>query len=136
MTDSPKGPSCGMYLAIARLNHSCCPNAQQTHIPDSEEEVLYASRDIMIGEEINDCYIELRRGKQARNQELRELFRFECSCFSCRLDDSSITLDDKRREKAMILEDAMLELTNNGDPWEALNISKELINILATENWY
>jgi hypothetical protein len=33
--------SCGMYLAIARLNHSCRPNAQQTHIPSTKEEVSY-----------------------------------------------------------------------------------------------
>jgi hypothetical protein len=34
-----EGGGCGMYLAIARLNHSCCPNAQQTHIPETKEEV-------------------------------------------------------------------------------------------------
>ena len=66
MVDSPQGPSCGMYLAIGRLNHSCCPNAQQTHIPDTGEEVLYASRDIESGDEINDCYIELRNSKSDR----------------------------------------------------------------------
>lgn len=135
MTDSPTGPSCGMYLAIARLNHSCCPNAQQTHIPESQEEVLYACRDIQIGEEINDCYIELRKGKQARNRELLELFRFECSCISCSFDDISSNSDDNCREKAMVLEDTMLELTNNGDPWGALNISKQLIDLLTTINW-
>jgi hypothetical protein len=39
MTDSPNGTACAMYLAIARLNHSCYPNAQQTHCPDSGAEV-------------------------------------------------------------------------------------------------
>eukprot|EP01036_Dinobryon_divergens_P052499 gene52499-70199_t len=38
MTDSPNGIESGMYCAIARLNHSCVPNAQQTHYPDSTEE--------------------------------------------------------------------------------------------------
>ena len=131
MTDSPKGPSCGMYVAIARLNHSCSPNVQQTHLPESQEEVLYASRDIQIGEEINDCYIELRKGKRARNKELLELFRFECSCVSCSLDDVSRASDDNCREKAMVLEDAMLELTSNGDPWGAFNTSKQLIDLLT-----
>ena len=28
MTDSIYGESCAMYLALARLNHSCCPNVQ------------------------------------------------------------------------------------------------------------
>jgi hypothetical protein len=35
--------SCGMYLAIARLNHSCRPNAQQTHLPETKEEVRHMS---------------------------------------------------------------------------------------------
>ena len=59
--------------AIARLNHSCCPNAQQTHIPETGEEVLYASRDIEVGEEINDCYIELRKKRSERRRELKEV---------------------------------------------------------------
>jgi hypothetical protein len=46
-----------MYLALARLNHSCTPNVQQTHMPDTTEEALFACRDIKRGEEINDCYI-------------------------------------------------------------------------------
>ena len=36
-------------ITCVRLNHSCTPNAQQTHIPSSGEEVLYAARDIQIG---------------------------------------------------------------------------------------
>lgn len=39
---------CGMYLAIARLNHSCCPNAQQTHIPDTKEEVMGATPSLLL----------------------------------------------------------------------------------------
>ena len=46
MVDAPYGKSCAMYCAIARLNHSCVPNVQQTHLPETSEEVLYASRAI------------------------------------------------------------------------------------------
>ena len=38
-----------------RLNHSCTPNAQQTHVPSSGQEVLYASRDIQIGVCVRVC---------------------------------------------------------------------------------
>ena len=40
---STETSGCGMYLAIARLNHSCRPNAQQTHLPETKEEVLSVS---------------------------------------------------------------------------------------------
>ena len=46
MVDAPHGKSCAMYCAIGRLNHSCVPNVQQTHIPETSEEVLYACRTI------------------------------------------------------------------------------------------
>ena len=47
MVDAPHGQSCAMYCAIGRLNHSCLPNVQQTHIPQTSEEVLHASRAIV-----------------------------------------------------------------------------------------
>lgn len=83
MTDSPHGQACAMYLALARLNHSCIPNVQQTHIPETGEEVLYASRTIEIGDEINDCYIDLRQSRDARRAALRDIYRFDCECEAC-----------------------------------------------------
>ena len=35
----------GMFLAIARLNHSCTPNAQQTYIPPSSSGKLNTNGD-------------------------------------------------------------------------------------------
>ena len=32
MTESIYGESCAMYLALARLNHSCCPNVQVSEL--------------------------------------------------------------------------------------------------------
>lgn len=84
MTESIYGECCAMYVALARLNHSCRPNAQQTHYPDTTEEFLYASRDIAEGEEINDCYIELRQPRRMRQEALRDIYRFDCACNACR----------------------------------------------------
>eukprot|EP01033_Poteriospumella_lacustris_P006923 gene6923-4989_t len=85
MTDSIYGTCCAMYLALARLNHSCCPNAQQTHIPTTTEEVLFAARDIAEGEEINDCYIDLRQNRSHRRHELQEYYRFHCTALTLAL---------------------------------------------------
>lgn len=97
MTDSIYGTCCAMYLALARLNHSCYPNAQQTHIPETTEEVLYAARDIAVGEEINDCYIDLRQSCSQRRQELADYYRFHCQCAACMISNEEIL----RKEDAL-----------------------------------
>lgn len=90
MTDSPMGEGCAIYAAIARLNHSCQPNAQQTHLPETGEEVLIASRTIEIGEEICDCYIDLRQPRALRQKVLSDLFRFDCRCEACSMSASFV----------------------------------------------
>jgi hypothetical protein len=118
MTDSIYGQACAMYLAFARLNHSCTPNAQQTHIPETTEEVLYASRDINIGEEINDCYIDLRQNRQQRRQDLFEYYCFECHCDACIQSDP---IQDQLREQTAQFQDQVVEYieNNNGEEEDA-----------------
>lgn len=114
MTDSIYGTTCAMYLALARLNHSCIPNAQQTHIPTTTEEVLYAARDIAIGEEINDCYIDLRQDRQQRCKELSEYYRFLCQCPACSVDnESSLQRDDILRKEAFDFNDRLVALVES-----------------------
>ena len=122
MTDAPHGDSCAMYLALGRLNHSCTPNTQQSHIPHTGEEVLYASRDIECGEELNDCYIDLRQSTHARREALQDIYRFHCRCKACCASDTStdddngenkdmraISLaDDNRRERAAAYDDRII----------------------------
>lgn len=127
MTDAPHGESCAMYCAIARLNHSCTPNAQQTHCPDTGEEILIASRNIEIGEEINDCYIDLRQSRADRRRQLLELYRFECNCKGC---DEHSKADDTRRVRASQLEAFTLAVAEE-DPYGALDIAVELIQLLT-----
>jgi hypothetical protein len=116
MTDSIYGTSCAMYLALARLNHSCYPNAQQTHIPTTTEEVLYAARDISEGEEINDCYIDLRRSREHRRQELQEYYRFDCMCAACSIgDDNLLTEENTLRQRTGDIADTILSLITASD---------------------
>lgn len=132
MTHSPLGDGCAMYGAIARLNHSCSPNCQQTHIPETMEEVLIASRNIKIGDEINDCYIDLRMNKVARLKILKELYGFDCTCSAC-IDDNT-SKDDKYREKALTLDELIISVTEeDGDLYSAYNLSVELISLLQQE---
>lgn len=130
MTNAHHGESCAMYLAIARLNHSCTPNAQQTHIPETGEEVLYASRAIEVGEEINDCYIDLRQSTAKRRKDLQEYYRFECGCDACVAADME---DDKKRERASQFDDRVVEAVDEDGPEIALEVAKDALRLLEDE---
>jgi hypothetical protein len=134
MTDSIYGITCAMYLALARLNHSCSPNVQQTHFSETTEEVLIASRDIAEGEEINDCYIDLRQSRDNRQKSLSEYYRFTCECISCHLINevvlSKVDQQDKIREEAASYDDKIILLIENQQLSEALNYCLSIINRL------
>ena len=135
MTDSPHGEACAMYLALARLNHSCTPNAQQTHLPDTGEEVLYASRAIEAGEEINDCYIELRQPAARRRAELADLYRFDCSCPACCCLGAEAGTDDANRTRAAQLDDLVVDVAAESGPARALDVALQAVRLLtAPEN--
>ena len=122
-------------------------------------EVLYATRDIIIGEEINDCYIELRQSRKDRRKELMSLYRFKCVCKICSINDEDdedkhddgddgdgddkiskemkkqklrdIQIDDdRRRQRAMQLDEAIYEFLSMGEYNMAQDIGTELIKLL------
>eukprot|EP00607_Mallomonas_marina_P001165 CAMPEP_0182430106 /NCGR_PEP_ID=MMETSP1167-20130531/36929_1 /TAXON_ID=2988 /ORGANISM="Mallomonas Sp, Strain CCMP3275" /LENGTH=290 /DNA_ID=CAMNT_0024614775 /DNA_START=144 /DNA_END=1013 /DNA_ORIENTATION=- len=129
LTDSPAGQESGMFCAIARLNHSCIPNVQQTYYPDSEQEMVYASRNIMKEEEMNDCYIDLRYSREERRNMLRDLYRFDCHCIACNAATEDIQADDARRTRARRLEDSIVQ-TAGEDPDLALSAALDLVHLL------
>lgn len=140
-TDSIHGESCAMYCALARLNHSCTPNAQQTHIPETGEEVLHASRCIELGEEINDCYIELRQSTARRRAALKDIYRFDCECPACgpmapsagaRGDERQ--QDDQLRERAGCYDDMIISIASSSDGGAsaALDVALEAVRLLTS----
>ena len=139
MADAPHGESCAMYLAIARLNHSCTPNVQQTHLPDTGEEVLYAARDIEEGEELNDCYIDLRQSTAARQAVLLDIYRFTCTCAACSLVvdvpgmEKQRADDDRRRARAAALDDDILHAVSEDGPETALALAADAIRLLGAK---
>lgn len=129
MTDSIYGECSGMYLALARLNHSCSPNVQQTHIPETTEEYVISVKLIQKGEELNDCYIDLRQKKEKRQQELAKYYRFQCTCKACGLEETepkTFRAEELYREKCSQLTDDTIELINQKKHKEALKLNKEI----------
>lgn len=130
MTESIHGEACAIYCAIGRLNHSCQPNTQQTHIPETSEEILCATKVIEIGDEINDCYIELRQSKTNRQSQLLELYGFLCTCPACSLPSEESLADDAKRTRANKLECSMLEIAES-DESTALTIALQYLQLLT-----
>ena len=79
------------------------------------------------GEEINDCYIELRQTTEERKKELYDLYQFHCTCIACCANNKE---DDQRRKRAFKLEEAMYQFISMGELTMAKDIGIELISLL------
>lgn len=91
-----KQASCGIFPAIARLNHSCRPNTRQEYFSESGELVLYASRRISEGDQLFDSYTDLDSTVKVRKKELERWFRFVCDCDRCEEEEEDIDkIEDK-----------------------------------------
>lgn len=75
-----------VFLTVARLNHSCVPNAQgnlNTALPGSQF-TIHALRAIAEGEEITISYLHDELAiRSARQSRLQEGYGFECACELC-----------------------------------------------------
>jgi hypothetical protein len=72
------------------FNHSCCPNA--AFVWDGLQLELRALREIPGNQEITVNYIDLRKPKNERKSELKELYYFDCRCERCCSDDDDLHL--------------------------------------------
>ncbi|OBT62474.1 hypothetical protein VE03_07987 [Pseudogymnoascus sp. 23342-1-I1] len=86
----------GFFVLLSRLNHACVPNS---HIPDTDVErgiiSCFATRDIIVGEEITFCYNE-DFACRTRGERHRALC-FVCACETCEAGAEARELSDMRR---------------------------------------
>ncbi|KAJ1326870.1 SET domain-containing protein-lysine N-methyltransferase [Microdochium nivale] len=71
-----------MFPLVARINHSCAPNAANVWDRASGLRVIWASRDIAQGEEVLVSYAPLLRDTGERRARLAQ-YGFECDCEVC-----------------------------------------------------
>jgi SET domain-containing protein len=90
--DIRDGVGSAVYATLARINHSCAPNARQEHMLSTGEERIVASRDIAAGEEVNISYINICQPISRRREQLLESYKFHCVCTSCSAHDSNPTM--------------------------------------------
>ncbi|BGP20888.1 hypothetical protein JCM10213_003386 [Rhodosporidiobolus nylandii] len=77
----------GLFLFLSRFNSSCRPTlSRPAWDPSTATTRLYALRDIAAGEELTWTYLNVTfefEGVDARREEMRRVFEFECGCPAC-----------------------------------------------------
>jgi len=108
-----------VYTRISRVNHSCAPNCAHSYDSGRGVGQIRALRDIAVGEELYISYTELRAPRRVRQQHLRQMYNFECSCDVCTAADS--TSDCCRQ----VLFEFCEMLTPHGSIIETFNLLEE-----------
>ena len=77
-------PLGGVFLTIARINHSCLPNVSHFWRPNLQQTLVFATRDIDIGEELCTMYGPSEcMDTESRREYLSDRFSFQCMCEMC-----------------------------------------------------
>ena len=99
----------GLFLTIARLNHSCRPNVTHFWSPHLQQKLIFAARDIDIGEELFTIYGPGScMATKERREYLHERFSFECNCEMCR-EGNANGGDERMMEIQNLQEDIALQ---------------------------
>ncbi|RDL40303.1 SET protein [Venustampulla echinocandica] len=72
-----------LYPETALLNHDCRPNTMYYHNTSTLVHSAHASRTILPGEEITITYINLLQSRSERQDVLKMIWGFECTCSLC-----------------------------------------------------
>ncbi|KAF2692153.1 SET domain-containing protein [Lentithecium fluviatile CBS 122367] len=112
------GDGFGLFPKIARINHSCRPNAGYYWSEALQKRIIYATREIAEGEEITVSYIPLTLPQSERQHRLNR-YGFTCTCSACTLPPPSLALSDTRRRDigtALSAFSTQLNLTISSSP--------------------
>lgn len=91
------GSEIGLFPKIARINHSCRPNAAYYWNEKLKRRFVYATREIEEGEEIFVSFISLLMTREERQKKLAR-YGFTCKCSACSQHPVDVYHSDKSRE--------------------------------------
>jgi hypothetical protein len=110
------GKEVGLFPKIARINHSCRPNASYYWSDALNKRIVYTTRKLKKGEEIFVSYISLLLTQEDRQRQL-DRYGFKCTCDACAQEHAAKEASDNRRvaiHKAFIEFEPQLTLTLPG----------------------
>ncbi|KAF2445537.1 SET domain-containing protein [Karstenula rhodostoma CBS 690.94] len=107
------GTEIGLFPKIARINHSCRPNAAYYWNEKLKRRFVYATREIEAGEEIFVSFISLLLTREERQKKLAR-YGFVCTCPACSQHPVDLHDSDRSRvdiEQALRAFSAQMNLT-------------------------
>uniref|UniRef100_A0A7S4J8V8 SET domain-containing protein n=2 Tax=Odontella aurita TaxID=265563 RepID=A0A7S4J8V8_9STRA len=130
--NNPDAAYGGLFLTIARINHSCRPNVCHMWRPDLRKMIVFACRDIAPGDEICTTYGPSEcLDTEGRRAHLLEHFSFECTCDMC-TEGNSNGGDDRMTELNSLQEDIAF-LTASGKPQAAIRAVERCLSLLEEQ---
>jgi hypothetical protein len=119
----------GLFLTIARMNHSCRPNCNHIWRPDLQQTLVFATKDIAVGDEICTTYGPSECLDTAgRRSYLKSRFFFDCRCTMCQ--EGNREGGDARMVELNDLQEDISLLAQSGQPETALQAVERCRNIL------
>ncbi|KAM3073601.1 hypothetical protein ACMFMF_006804 [Clarireedia jacksonii] len=132
----PLGPNSsvgGVFKDISRINHSCLPTSQHSWNESRKEFVVYAVRELSPGDEITTSY-HVGGPSSERKKELKEWFKFDCTCDLCSLPGPELAKSDERLVRAAKLDQAIGDAARvMKHPEKALKDCRDLETIYREE---
>jgi hypothetical protein len=89
-----------LFVEIAKMNHSCAPNAIFVFHPHTNRGMVRLVRNVKKGQEINISYLAfdgISQTCEERKKDLAENWNFDCRCEGCGADTETKEKSDKRR---------------------------------------
>lgn len=121
-----------LFLAVARINHSCRPNVNHIWRWDLQKTLVFASRDIAIGDELLTTYGPSEcLDTEGRRAFLAETFSFDCRCEMCM--EGNRTGGDDIMNQLHDLHGAIPDLVQKGKYQTALDNINTCVGLLQRQ---
>ncbi|OHE96960.1 TPR domain-containing protein [Colletotrichum orchidophilum] len=121
-----------LFPRVARLNHSCVPNAQGNFHKGLNAFTIHATRDIATEEEITISYLDEHLGlRQSRQTALHNGYGFTCACSACSPTTASEAGEARRADIARKLE--LFAEAASEDPEDEFNVMLALLDAHEAE---
>lgn len=102
-----------LFPTVARLNHSCIPNAQGNFNAAHGSFTVHALREIAVDEEVTICYLQsVMASADARQAKLEQGYGFTCACEICTATSSKMAQSVARRSALRASSKAFSALEN------------------------
>lgn len=125
-----------IFPRIARINHSCAPNADHAMDWSGLKMTVYATTDISPSQEICIEYQSglVQKTRDERRQALKRDFGFDCHCSVCSQEGEALARSDSRRREINAIVNSLGEgkMPNKEAMWSTL----ERLELLLEQEGY